>query len=109
MDHSDLFSSPGNFVNAPDGQPLFYWAHGDRSKPVIVWCYGLVCSNTHFKYQFEHFQNKAFNIFMDYRGHHCSPVPKNIDSVNVKQLAMDLMFVLDHLKIEEHSVVGHSL
>ncbi len=95
------------YVKSFDGTKLFYSIEG-KGKP-LVFCYGLVCSSLHWTYQVEYFQETHRAIWFDYRGHHNSEVPKNLDSLSLENIARDLTTLLDELEIPEAVLLGHSM
>lgn len=95
------------YVRAEDGTKLFYSIEG-KGKP-LVFCYGLVCSSLHWTYQIEHFSRNHRAIWMDYRGHGNSEVPRDLKSLTVATLAGDLGIVLDELDVQDAVFLGHSM
>src|SRR4051812_45873990 len=69
------------YVKSFDGTKLFYSTEG-QGLP-LVFCYGLVCSSLHWTYQIEHFQQGYRAVWFDYRGHHNSEVPKDLQSLTL--------------------------
>lgn len=95
------------YFHSFDGTRLFYSIEGE-GKP-IVFCYGLVCSSLHWTYQIEHFSRKYQSIWFDYRGHHNSDPPRDLNSLTIETLARDMGILLDELKIEDAVFMGHSM
>jgi len=95
------------FITSFDGTKLFYSTEG-TGKP-LIFCYGLICSSLHWTYQIEHFRRHYKAIWVDYRGHQNSEVPKNLNSLTVSNIARDLGTVLDELKVEDAVFLGHSM
>lgn len=96
-----------SYINADDGLKLAVTKEGAKG-PFILWCYGLVCSKTHFKYQMSHFKHFTQNIIVDYRGHGKTTVTKK-DEISVLRLVKDLENVVESLGATEVHVVGHSM
>lgn len=95
------------YIKSADGTKLFYSVEG-QGKP-LVFCYGLVCSSLHWTYQISHFNRSHQAVWMDYRGHNHSDIPKDLDSLTVETLAGDLLQLLDELQIEDAVFLGHSM
>lgn len=102
----DVRSSHGYFQSF-DGTRLFYSVEGE-GKP-LIFCYGLVCSSLHWTYQIEYFRERYQTVWMDYRGHQNSEMPKDIESLTLPTLAKDLNALLDELKIDSAVFLGHSM
>ncbi len=105
MEHRPVIQQ--GMVRAHDGTQLFYCSEGEG--PPLVFIYGLACSSLHWTYQIEHFRKNYRCIWMDLRGHNASEVPKDLDTLNVTQMALDLSEVLNHLEIKEAVFLGHSM
>lgn len=90
-----------------DGTKIYYCTEGEGEP--LVFCYGLVCSSLHWAYQINHFSKKYKTIWMDYRGHQRSEMPKNIESISLDFLAKDLKQLFDHLGLEKATILGHSM
>lgn len=104
-----------NFFKTSDREQLFYSTNfpidfKTAHENVIVFNYGLVCSNHHWKYQLEWFDQRGFKIlFHDYRGHFQSSGKDNLSKITFKQIAQDTEELLEHLKCEKVFYVGHSM
>ncbi|GAB4010205.1 MAG: alpha/beta fold hydrolase [Bdellovibrio sp.] len=78
--------------------------------PVIIFNYGLVCSNAHWKYQIPFFNDLGYPIVLhDYRFHFDSSSSENINDCNFQGMANDLVQLMDHLSIESAIMLGHSM
>jgi len=95
------------YVKSFDGTKLFYSVEG--SGLPLVFCYGLVCSSLHWTYQIDYFQNQYRAVWFDYRGHHNSEFPKDLKSLTLENMALDLGILLDELDIREAVFLGHSM
>lgn len=95
------------YVKSFDGTKLFYSIEG-KGLP-LVFCYGLVCSSLHWTYQIDYFQNNYRAVWFDYRGHHNSEFPKDLKSLTLENMALDLGILLDELDIREAVFLGHSM
>ncbi len=97
-----------NFFKSFDGTKIFYSKEGQG--PVLLFCYGLVCSKLHWAYQMEYFKQKGYTVvWFDYRGHHNSEIPKDIGKLTLENIAHDAQYLLEELKIENVTVLGHSM
>ncbi len=104
-----------NYFYTSDGTRLFYNCNFaphelNPHRPVIVFIYGLLCSNYHFKYQIPYFEELGFQILLhDYRYHFSSSQDGDIKSCNFPNIAKDLHELLAELNIKKTLFVGHSM
>ena len=100
---------PISFGSIPsfDGSPIFYCVEG-QGKP-LVFAYGIACSSLHWTYQIDYFRKNYQCIWFDYRGHRRSPIPENLDTLNIDSCVKDLKCVLDFLEVKNASILGHSM
>ena len=104
-----------NYFYTSDGTRLFYncnFALNELNphRPVIVFIYGLLCSNYHFKYQIPYFEELGFQILLhDYRYHFSSSQDGDIETCNFPNIAKDLHELLAELNIKKTLFVGHSM
>ena len=104
-----------NFFRTSDGEQLLYTTnfpidHKTEHAPVLVFNYGLLCSNLHWKYQLEWFSNAGFKILShDFRGHFQSSGLENLANITFPRMAEDINELLDHLKITKAVAIGHSM
>lgn len=102
-------STTQGYFRCADGLKLYYSMSGPAGAPILLFCYGIVCSTLQWKYQMSHFQKKYRVLYMDYRGHNKSETPTDYSLVTLESLARDLVNLLDELEIEQVPVLGHSL
>ncbi len=90
-----------------DKSPLYYEVrgHGPRT---MVFVYGIACLMNHWHYQVEHFSKEFTVISYDLRGHHKSGPVRDFSTLNLTSLAQDLIFLIDHLKLQDVTGLGHS-
>jgi pimeloyl-ACP methyl ester carboxylesterase len=102
-----------NFFQTDDNEQIFYlknFSSHNPSKPTLVFNYGLVCSNHHWKYQVEYFDELGFQILLhDYRGHFQSSGSQNIKKLTFQQMAKDIKGICDFLEIKKAFMLGHSM
>lgn len=104
-----------NFFRTSDGEQIFYSTNFpiDFKTPhekVLLFNYGLVCSNLHWKYQLEWFHDAGFKIlFHDYRGHFQSSGKDNLSAITFERIALDIHEMLEHLLIKKVVAIGHSM
>ena len=100
---------PIRFGTVPghDGTPIFYCVEGE-GKP-LVFSYGIACSSLHWTYQIDYFRQNYQCIWYDYRGHRRSPIPNNVESLNIDSCVKDLQCVLDFLEVKDATFLGHSM
>jgi pimeloyl-ACP methyl ester carboxylesterase len=93
-------------VKSFDGTEIYYEVLGE-GKPILM-AYGIVCVMNHWHFQSSYFSKNYQVIMVDYRGHHKSAVPKNIEDMTVAATAKDLLAVCEHLQLKDLSVFTHS-
>ncbi|MFC2074724.1 alpha/beta fold hydrolase [Bdellovibrionota bacterium] len=94
-------------VKSKDGTSIFYRVEGEGFP--LVFCYGVTCGPWHFDYQREYFKDKFQLIFVDYRGHNNSEMPKSFTDLTVHGCAEDVKAVVEHLGLEKAVFIGHSV
>ena len=104
-----------NYFYTNDGTRIFYNTNFplesyDSSKPVLVFVYGLLCSNNHYKYQIPFFEEKGYQILLhDYRFHYASSSSEDIETCTFANIASDLHQLLAFLEIQQTLFIGHSM
>jgi non-heme chloroperoxidase len=108
-----FLKTDSNFFKTSDGEQIFYsrnFTEVDDSKPVLVFNYGLVCSNHHWKYQLSHFDTLGYQILIhDYRGHFQSSGKEHLENVTFNQIARDIYDLCHFLNIKQTIMLGHSM
>lgn len=108
-----FIKSEANFYKTPDNEQIFFvknFDSVDESKPVLVFNYGLVCSNHHWKFQLNHFDRLGFQlVIQDYRGHFQSTGGNDIEKMTFKQFAEDIHGLCQYLGIKRAYMLGHSM
>jgi non-heme chloroperoxidase len=104
-----------NFFKASDGTQLLYSTNfpvdfrNDHER-VVVFNYGLVCSNLHWQFQLDWFHQAGYKIlFHDYRGHFQSSGADQLERITFTRLADDIAELLQHLRIKKVAAIGHSM
>ena len=104
-----------NFFHTSAGFRIFYSTnfHPEElgpGEPVIVFNYGLLCSNDQFKFQIPYFHNKGFKILThDYRFHFSSSSSDTLSDCNFSGITDDLYELLNELNITNSIQIGHSM
>lgn len=102
-----------NFLKVRDGEQIFYstnFAPEKSNKSVLVFNYGLVCSNHHWIKQIEYFDQLGYKILIyDYRGHFQSSGIDQIQNITFKNLSLDLEELFTHLNLKSSILLGHSM
>jgi non-heme chloroperoxidase len=102
-----------NFFKTDDNEQIFYlknFSTFDLNKKTLVFNYGLVCSNHHWKYQVDFFDNSGYQILLhDYRGHFQSSGNDNLSKITFSQMAKDVKNLCDSLGINKAYMLGHSM
>lgn len=101
------------FLKTDDGENIFYstnFKHGKQTDRVLVFNYGLVCSNFHWEKQIEYFEVLGYSIVThDYRGHFQSGGSDRLSEITFPRIAKDLGLILEQLNIKKCSLLGHSM
>lgn len=107
-ENKSLIMRSGHF-RAKDQTKLFYSIEGNPDGENLVFCYGLICSISHWKHQIEFLKKKYKIYWMDYRGHHASDLPKNLDTISLPSIVEDLNTFFNEVKINKATIIGHSM
>lgn len=106
-------NSDANFFKTSDNEQIFFvknFTTIDHSKPILVFNYGLVCSNHHWKFQTEYFDNKGYQILIhDYRGHFQSTGSHDVKKITFPQMAKDVSDLCAFVGIDKAVMLGHSM
>ncbi len=94
------------FVESFDGAKIYFESRGE-GKPIFL-CYGVACLMNHWRHQISYFSQNYQVITFDYRGHHQTPIPENIDNITFDATAQDIKAICQHLEIEKASFFSHS-
>jgi pimeloyl-ACP methyl ester carboxylesterase len=62
----------------------------------------------HWHYQVKFLSQRYQVIMLDYRGHHQSPIPQEHDHLSIDACVNDIRAVVEELKLDKPSLVGHS-
>lgn len=89
-----------------DGTTLYYEVRGEG--PPIIMAYGIGCLINHWQNQIRYFSRGYQTIVFDYRGHHHSHAPANLNNLTMDDLAEDIRHLCAHLEIKKASFLGHS-
>lgn len=104
-----------NYLKTKDGERIFYTANFDLKSEeehhdVLIFNYGLVCSNHHWSKQIDYFDSQGFKLVIhDYRGHYLSSGADKIEELSFKLIAGDIIQMMDHLNIKSSVQIGHSM
>jgi pimeloyl-ACP methyl ester carboxylesterase len=106
-------NSYNNFLKTSDGEQIFYSTNfkpGKAKKHVLIFNYGLVCSNYHWTEQINFFDELGFDILLhDYRGHYQSSGKHDLSKVTFNQIAHDLNELVEFLNLKDVILLGHSM
>lgn len=101
------------FLKTSDGENIFYSTNfkpGEQKGSVLVFNYGLVCSNFHWEKQIEFFEHLGFSLLIhDYRAHYQSSGIEKLENVTFPKIAEDLFCILQELELKEINLIGHSM
>lgn len=106
-------TSDANFFKTQDNEQLFFvknFIKFNPQKPILVFNYGLVCSNHHWKFQLDFFDSKDYQILVhDYRGHFQSTGAHDVKKLTFSQMAHDVASLCEYLNIKSAVMIGHSM
>lgn len=101
------------FIKTDDSENIFYSTNfkpGTVKENIIIFNYGLVCSNFHWGKQIEFFESLGYHILTyDYRGHYQSSGIENIHNITFSRIAKDLKQITDKLELDSYTLIGHSM
>lgn len=100
-----------------DESRIFYQVNFTKTEqkkfdlPLLVFNYGLVCSNIHWEKQLEYFLKENYPILIyNYRGHYNSTGNNDLSKCNFVQYAKDLHSLLEEINWNNSLVlIGHSM
>jgi non-heme chloroperoxidase len=102
-----------NFYKTDDGEQIFFlknFESVDHRRPVLIFNYGLVCSNHHWKFQTEFFDDLNCQMVVhDYRGHFQSSGKDDLTKMTFPQMAKDVHGLCQYLGIKKADFLGHSM
>jgi pimeloyl-ACP methyl ester carboxylesterase len=108
-----FLTNDANFFKTSDNEQIFYvknFTRIDPKKPILVFNYGLVCSNHHWKFQTDFFDKKGYQILIhDYRGHFQSTGAHDVKKITFPQMAKDVADMCEFLEIPKAILLGHSM
>lgn len=80
------------------------------SEPVLVFNYGIGCSNLHWEPIISYFDKLGKHILIhDYRGHFKSTGNYDIKSISFETITDDIKLIMDECKIKSAIMLGHSM
>ena len=96
--------------NSFDGCPIHYRYSKGKNKHVLVFLHGVGGNWTVWKKELAYFQKKGFStLALDLRGHGQSGCPQTFQSYSLPNFSRDIYDLLLHEKINDFSLIGHSL
>lgn len=108
-----LKNSDANFFKTEDNEQIFFvknFTTYNPAKPVLVFNYGLVCSNHHWQYQAQYFDQLGYQILLhDYRGHFQSTGSHDVEKITFPQMAKDVADLCAFVGIPKAIMLGHSM
>jgi pimeloyl-ACP methyl ester carboxylesterase len=96
-------------VVTPDGTRLSVRDNGRVGLPALVLADGIGCDGYIWKYVRAAFDDTFRVIHVHHRGHGASDVPRDLSTLTVRQLALDLWAVCDVLDVDRAVLWGHSM
>ncbi|MFZ4713074.1 MAG: alpha/beta fold hydrolase [Bacteriovoracaceae bacterium] len=103
-----------HYINSFDQKKIFFQSNFEPNlasdAKVVMFNYGLVCSNHHWSKQVSYFQELGYNIILqDYRGHFNSAGADDIPSITFANMAKDMEMILNYLGVKKTHMLGHSM
>lgn len=83
----------------------------DKARPLLVFNYGLVCNNEHWRHQVDHYNQQGYAILVhDYRCHYSSSGgEEEFPTCTFKNFAKDLDELISHIGAQNVFMFGHSM
>jgi pimeloyl-ACP methyl ester carboxylesterase len=99
------------FAVGRDETPIYYRVSGRADGPGVAFCDGIGCDGYVWKYLQRELEPHHRVVHWHYRGHGRTPPPRNLEHVDITDLADDLAAVLDAAVGDDAQVVlaGHSM
>ncbi|MFN8368991.1 MAG: alpha/beta hydrolase [Bacteriovoracaceae bacterium] len=102
-----------NYFLTDDGENIFYSTNFENYSPddtLLVFNYGLVCSNFHWKFQLPFFEEKGYKMLIhNYRAHYNSTSKGLIESVSFDNIVNDINQILSQFNFKNIIMLGHSM
>lgn len=104
-----------NYLHTSDNEQIYYATNFEHNQKkdltdVLVFNYGLVCSNFHWSKQLDYYDKSGYKILIhDYRGHYKSTGIDNLENITFENIAKDLFDLFQHLNIKSSVHIGHSM
>jgi non-heme chloroperoxidase len=105
-----------DYFYTTDGTRIFNTTNFDKEnynpkEPLLVFNYGLVCNNAHWKLQIPYFDELGYQIIIhDYRCHYSSSgAEEGVDDCTFENMCDDLHQLLESFKAREIFLLGHSM
>ncbi|MCB0420588.1 MAG: alpha/beta hydrolase [Bdellovibrionales bacterium] len=89
-----------------DNTEIYYEVRG-QGRP-LVFAYGIGCLINHWHFQIEALSHNYQTIVFDYRAHHKSGSPDDLNNLTTEAIAKDMLLLLDHLEIKSAAFLAHS-
>ncbi len=108
-------NSFSGYISVDDGSEIYYCTNKPHStfekrKNVLVFNYGLVCSNEHWRFQLPYFDSLGYDIIIhDYRFHFQSKGRGGLSNCTFYNISSDINSILEHLKVNSTILLGHSM
>jgi pimeloyl-ACP methyl ester carboxylesterase len=103
-----------NYFKTEDAEQIFFTTNfkvtDKKVEDVLVFNYGLVCSNYHWSKQLDYFDKQGYKILIhDYRGHYHSTGEHKLENITFDQITNDIYNLFNHLNINSSIMLGHSM
>ncbi len=105
-----------SFFYTEDDYRIFYstnfkLSEYDPNRALLIFNYGLVCNNEHWRYQIDHFdQQKEQILIHDYRFHYSSSGKiDHLEELTFPLIAGDIKALLTSFKAQNYFMFGHSM
>ena len=112
-----MFKTPYHqYVKSNEGNSLYVCTNFDheqeeiRKEKIIIFNYGLLCSNAYWQEQIPFFDLRGFKMLIyNYRGHINSQGVDDINKITFHSISSDLSSICEKLKLGEVVLFGHSM
>ena len=103
------------YLKSSDGFSLYVCTNFDpkdydAEEEVLIFNYGLICSNSHWEKQTSYFDQKGYKILIhNYRAHFNSQGEDDIERVTFQTISFDINTICEQLGIKKVVLFGHSM
>ncbi len=103
-----LLQKNEGYLPSFDKTKIWYKKSGPKTKETLVFCNGFMCDTGYWTPLVAELSKHYQTVIFDWRGHGNSLDPHH-HPCSIEDLCLDILSVLDHLKISKAILLGHSM